>query len=325
MTTPVAPAPAGATATSAQMPAPQHNGNGANGKSQLPVQQPGRDDKGRFAPQEGPAQGGPPLPKAKLRIRDLELDEDAAYNEITRARQATRMLTAAQKSAAEAAELRKVYDAQRAKAKAGDESALDEFLSELSPDERKALLTKHVYSRFVEPEQLTPEQRELLEERQKRTAAEKQLAEHGKKAEEAEQKRERTEAIASLRAEILAAMESGRIPNAPGAIRRIAAKLDQFERRGLSLPLDEAARMARSEVGEETGEFAEAASIDDLRDLWGPERFTKVSAKWLHYFREKAQQQHKAAAPPRGVEPRTQARKHMTPQEFENMQRKGGR
>jgi hypothetical protein len=301
-----APAPTnGSAAATTQPAAPAPSRDVATGP-----QTPPRGADGKFAPRDEQA---PIDEDPEIDFGDMKLRRSQAKAELARARHASRLLTEAEKRAKAADESEKRYAERRTRAKE-DISVLFEDLG-LTPEQERALLSKHLYSKHIEPTQLTEEQRELRAAQAKlsRYEAEKKAA--GEKAQKEEAARLHNEEAAALEQEILEAAKAGRIPSARAAVRRIAAKLEQFESRGLSLPLEQVAAVVREEVGRETGEWVQAASIEERRELWGEPTFKAEEKKWRDYFLAKL----KTPPPPpsRHVpqEPSGERQK-LTPQEF---------
>jgi colicin import membrane protein len=305
-----APAPTnGSTAVTTQPAAPAPTKDVATGPQT--TEGPVRGPDGKFVPRDGqPAVDEDP----EIDFGDMKLRRSQAKAELARARHASRLLTEAEKRARAADDAEKRHAERRAKAKE-DISVLFEDLG-LTPEQERALLSKHLYSKHIEPTQLTEEQRELRAAQAKLSQyeAEKQAA--AEKARKEEAARLHNEEAAALEQEILEAAKAGRIPSARAAVRRIAAKLEQFESRGLSLPLEQVAAVVREEVGRETGEWVQAASIEERRELWGEPTFKAEEKKWRDYFLAKLKTPPMSASRPAPQEETGAERQKLTPQEF---------
>ena len=315
--TPAAPPPAnGASGAQKSAPSPaQKFVQGEAAKTVTPV----RNPDGKFASTDPKPAEVAPAPKAKLRIKDLELDEDAAYAEVQRGRQASKLLTEAQKRAAQS----EASDRERQEELAAlkkDPRSLVKLLkkSGLTDQEIRQHLMDLTYSEVVEPEQLTAEQKRIreLEGREAERAAkdneaaEKQRQEQDAKDDEA--------AAQSLEQEIMAAIDAGKIPPAKGAVRRIAQKVAALESRGLNLPLEQVAQLVRHEVGQEMSEFVAAAEVGDLKELMGPQVFREHVRKVVAWVKQQTSPGPLAASAqkPKVAQP-ARAEQKLTPQQFE--------
>ena len=309
--TPIAPviASTNGAASKAQPPAPKD-------APAAPAPQAGqpRAADGKFA---GPQPEAPP-PKARIKIRDYEADEDAAYAELQRGRQASRLLTEAEKRARVADEKEKA----RADAIASlKEGKFEKLFAEagLSADQERELLARYYYAKHVEPEQMSDDQKAFAREKTARETAEAKLKERETADARAADDRAAKEAETSLEAEITEAMEAGRIPKSKTAIRRIAAKLATFEARGQSPSLELVAGLVRADLGRDTGEFVASAKPEELKDLWGEATFKAHLKAMLDYGLAMIQPRVAGAQPARGIAaptPRPQKSQNLTPQQF---------
>lgn len=306
-TTPAAPAPSKDTATGPQT---------SSG--------PGRGPDGKFT-------SGTTAPPAPVHDEDPEVDlgdrklrRSALNSELARARQASKLLAEADKRARAAEEREKSWAERESKAKEDIGHLLDGL--GLSAEQEKALLAKRLYSRHIEPEQMTEEQRKLREYEQKLSAyeADKKAREDADK--KAADDKAHAEASAALEAEILQAANAGKLPgaepNAPGraaVIRKVAAKMAMYEGRNLNVPLEQVVSVVREETGRETGAFVASASVDELRELWGPEAFNKHAREVTNWVLAKLKSKANPAGPvskPRAA-PAPQTPERMTPQQFQ--------
>jgi hypothetical protein len=297
--------------------------NATPGKPAAPSPQ-SRDDAGRYAKGEAPAPKTPDE-DPEFDLGDRKMKRSALMSELGRARNASKILTEAQQRAAKAEALEKAHQERTSNLKGGGPKALVKHLSELgySTDEIREQLSGVLYSEFIEPEQLTAEQRRIrdLEARlSEREAAEKSAAEKQRLADE---EKSTAEAAASLEAEFSEAIKSGGLPPTKAAVRAVAAELARFEDRGISLSLDEAVRRVRERVGQDTGEYVASASLDELRALWGDKATSALLNKVLAWANAQVRSPTGPAARP---QPRpvaqTGERKRLTPQQFDDLMRK---
>lgn len=251
--------------------------------------------------------------KQKLKIRDLELDEEAAYREIQRGRQTSKLLTEAQKRAQMAEQKEAAIAAKQAKYKE-DLSALFE---DLGVDDNYAaqLAADYIYKKQILPQEMTPEQRRVaeLEAQLDNFKTEKQ------KQEEAQREAERQYVIQQesqrLQQELVEAAKAGKIPSTQYGMRKIAAKMLELESRGLSVPLEQVAQVVREESGQEFGEIAANAEIQDLRDWLGEANFKTMSKRILDYFLGQMQSP-KVTVQKSKVQSAPDDGKKLTPEEF---------
>jgi len=251
--------------------------------------------------------------KQKLKIGDLELDEEAAYREIQRGRQTSKLLTEAQKRAQMAEQKEAAIAAKQAKYKE-DLSALFE---DLGVDDNYAaqLAADYIYKKQILPQEMTPEQRRVaeLEAQLDNFKTEKQ------KQEEAQREAERQYVIQQesqrLQQELVEAAKAGKIPSTQYGMRKIAAKMLELESRGLSVPLEQVAQVVREESGQEFGQIAASAEIQDLRDWLGDANFKAMSKRILDYFLGQMQTP-KVTAQKSKVQSTPDDGKKLTPEEF---------
>lgn len=265
--------------------------------------------------QSTPQKAETPTPQAKpkLKIRELELDEEAAYREIQRGRQTSKLLTEAQKRAQLAEQKEQAIAAKQAKYKA-DLSALFE---DLGVDDNSAaqLAADYIYKKQILPQEMTPEQRRVaeLEAQLDNFKTEKQ------KQEEAQREAERQYIVEQesqrLQQELVEAAKAGKIPSTQYGMRKIAAKMLELESRGLSVPLEQVAQVVREESGQEFGQIAASAEIQDLRDWLGDANFKAMSKRILDYFLGQMQSP-KAATQKHKPQHVDDGGKRLTPEEF---------
>lgn len=252
--------------------------------------------------------------KQKLKIRDLELDEDSAYREIQRARQTARLLSEAQRRAEIAEQKEKALAEKQGKYK----QDLNSLFEDLGVDDATAadLAAQYIYKKQILPAEMTPEQRRVAEleaklaqyETEQKTFAEKQ----------AEQQRMQViqEESQKLQTELIEAAKAGKIPNTEYGMRKIAAKLLELEERGLSVPLEQVAAAVREESGREFGQIAASSDIADLREWLGDANFKAFSKKVLDYFLGQVQSAKTVTKPPPSGAASSTASQRMTPEEY---------
>lgn len=243
----------------------------------------------------------------------VKMRRSAAQREIERGKAATRLLTEAEKrnKAAEARE--KEWNERKAKKDA--DSLLEEL--GLSADEEREWLSKRMYGKHIAPSQMSPEQREMADLRAKLAARE--AADQKAQATAAEAKKQAIGKAESqkMHKAIIEAAEAGKIPKTRGAIQRIIAKALSFDERGMELPLEQIASIVRDEVAQDMGEYSDATSIEQRKEMLGPDRFKAERAKWLAYFNGLLPSA-KPVTQLRTVQPQASDKKTMTPQEFKD-------
>lgn len=316
-----------AAAPAAPAPAPT-NGATAPQKSAATVvpvlkdatgpQTPVRDPvTGKFAPVT-PKVEEKPAPKPRIKIKDIDLDEESAYAELMRGRQASKLLTEAQKKAAQAEQIERARNEEREALKKGP-GALKKYLKDAGLDDNqiRQYLTDLTYSEVIEPESLSEDQKA-------RRAAEAELekyrakeAEEKTKAEKAQQEAEAKQAEAQLETEIQEAIEAGSIPATKSAVRRIAGVVARYETKGINIPVAKAAEIAKQEIGKETGEFASSASVDQLIGLWGKGPVLALAKKFSEWAVSKRAEILKPPANPKPPPAVEVPKKKLTPQEFD--------
>ncbi len=318
---PTAPAPTNGSATKGQAPAaPAPTKDIATG-NQLPGA-PSRGTDGKFLPRAGDVEAKPPEAKAKLRIRDQEYDEDAAHSMIERGKQAGRLLTESQKRV-DAAEAKERADTERRRRvkESGDLSGVFEGL-DLTAEQERDILAKYLYGKHLEPAQMTEEQRAAREHQKRAEAAEGKLKDIETKAAVAEQQRAAIEARGALEKELLDAAKAGRIPGGMTAVRRVARKMEELEKRDLSVPLEQVVASVREDVGRETGEFVESADIAELKELWGEKAFKAHARKVQSYLLGQLRPGPTGPAAPTRQPMAQKPSQKLTPQQFLDMQSK---
>lgn len=283
--TPAAPAPNGSSGSQAPAgAAPKTDVATGQQKPVAPQGAPVRGPDGKFTKPGEPAPAEPAKPK--LRVKDLELDEDAAYSEIQRGRQASKHLTEAQKRM-EKAEALEAKRAERFKAYREDPDA---FFSDLGIDdaeERAKWASQYLYKKHIEPSQMSAEQRRIAELEQKLAGEEKRKAEEARQVEEAETQREQAAQAQNLKAELRSLIESGAMPKHPAAVKRVAEKIRAAEAKGLSISAPDAWASVQDEFRGDTGKYLEASSIDDLRRDMSPAAFKAHITKVIKFALDK--------------------------------------
>ncbi len=319
--------------TVAPTPAPAPT-NGSNGVHSAPTptpkadtasgpQTPTRGPDGKFQgkPQES---APPPHPeKRRIKIKDVELDEDAAYAEIQRARQSSKLLTEAQKRAEAADKKEREFRErlERVKTK-GD---LGELLKDLdlSPEEERKLLAGHLYSRHIEPEQLSPEQKRIRELEAQVAERQRQDEEGKQKEQSAAERQAQEEAFREVENEINAAIESGKLPKSRLLVQSVATWLRRAEAAGRSIPIEHAVQLGKEDAISVTGEVVDSSSVQELEALWGEKRLYEHATKMSRWLVSKLGQQ--AGTQRQSMPARPQAQqgkpKRLTPQEFLRLQR----
>jgi hypothetical protein len=305
-----APAPAAAPAA-----APT---NGAASKMTAPAASPPTKDTstGPQTPTETKANPAPPVDDdPEIDFGDIKLRRSAARREIERSKSTAKLLSDAERRnrAAEAIEKTR---AERVSKK--DIAALVEELG-LSPEEERQLLSERLYSRHIAPEQMTPEQRELAQLKEKLSARE---AADKKAADAAAAKRKESISLEEgkkLHAELIAAAEAGKIPKSRSVIKRIMDKAIAFDSRGMELPLEQLATLVRADLAHDVGAYTDATSIDERKSMMGPERFRAEEKKWHAHFKAMLKAPPVAQAiraPPQRTSDGKFKRDTLTPQEF---------
>ncbi len=280
---------------------------------------PQRDATGKFVGKEGK----PPEPKPKLRIKDLELDEEAAHSEIMRARALNKKFGEVAKEAEEAKRIRAEREAFREELKRDKHRALTKMLKAegFDADSIAEMLSGALYEEHIAPQEMTPEQRELAQ--LKRQLAEREAKE--KQAEEAAQKErltaEETQYAEQLQSEIGEAMQAGRLPQSPWAVREVALELENLERRGLSVPLDVVIARVKERGTQQMAEVIGGVEVDDLREMMPPEAFKALVVKFNRWLAAKRQSLNAQAAPKQPPASPPKPRQYLTPDQYLAMQR----
>lgn len=275
--------PSAAPATSAtpnlqQAPAPRADAAPAA------LGQPGRGPDGKFTshaskpPEAKPAEDDP-----EYDLGDgVRLRRSALKSELGRARSSSKLLTEARKEKEEAARLRSEYEAKRTRY-VDDLDAFFEDAGISDPDERARRVSKYIHEKFVKPESMTAEQRRIAElegELQKRQQAEKAQAEEKKKAEVAQLEKAEGE---RLRKQVAEMIKSGGLPMSAAAVKRVAERIATYEERGIELDPAQAAKLVRDELASDTSEILASAPVEELRELWGPEKFKVIASKFIQW------------------------------------------
>lgn len=309
--------------TAAPSPAPVVPQNGTAGPQTTTEAQPtGRDEKGRFqGQQEKPVE--PPKP-AKLKIKDIELEEEAAYREIQRGRQSTKLMTEAQRRL-EAADAKEKAQAERGQRYKSD---LSEFFKDqgFSAEDAKRLASEYLYKNVIEPSEMSPEARRIRElEAQLKEKAEREETEK-KSAEAAEQERVTKEQAAAIERELIDAMEGGVLPKDKSFIGLVSGEMAKFAERGVDISVAQGVKLAEEKLGRLGGKVLASADVEQLAAWLGKENFQQVALKFLSWSRTKlAGAQAQPQRPQATTQPTSAARKKLTPQEWWEAQRKGGK
>jgi hypothetical protein len=239
-----------------------------------------------------------------------------------RGRSSSKALTESMKRAAAAEQIEKDHAARRQRIKEkGDFGAALEGL-DLTPQQEEEMIAKYLYSRHIEPKQLTDDQRALRDLQKRAEAAESKLKAEEDTRSKAESLRVAKQEAASLETEILEAAKAGRIPGDKAAIRRIAAKMEMLESKGMRLPIEQVAAVVRDDVGRETGEFVASASLEELKDLWGDAVFKTHARKMRDYLLAQLKPGPTGPTIKARPDPTQRPKGPMTPQQFLEITRK---
>lgn len=242
--------------------------------------------------------------------------------ELGRAREAAKFATEWQKTKAEKDRLEQ-REKERIEALKANPRALAKYLrEEVGLDDKafRTALTEVYHGEIIEPEQMTEDQKRAAAAEAQLEKYRKAEAEAKAKAEKDAHEKEAQEAEAALESEIQQAIEKGSIPATKAAVRRIAAVMARYEAKGAKVTVEQAAQLAKREIGSETGEFAAAGSVDQLIELWGKPAVLALAKKmsaWATSERAKL-----LKAPENKPAPRSEPVKKMTPQQFAEWERK---
>lgn len=261
---------------------------------------------------EGEAKAKPEL--KKLKIRDLEMDEEAAYKEIQRARHTNKLLSEAQKRAEMADQKEKALAAKTEKYK----QDLNALFEDLGLDDATAadLAANYIYKKQILPAEMSPEQKRVMELEARLSQYEEEKKTFAQRQEEAQRAQAIREEGERLQAELIQAAKAGKIPNTQYGIRKIASKMLELEERGLSVPLEQVAAAVREESGREFGEIAASSDVSELREWLGDANFKAFSKKVLDYFLGQVQSTKTNTKPPSVGNTNSTASQRMTPEEY---------
>lgn len=283
MSTAAPAAPASNGSSGAQAPAavaPKADVATGQQKPTAPQGAPVRGADGKFAK---PGEAAPAeTPKPKLRVKDLELDEDAAYSEIQRGRQASKHLTESQKRLEKAEALERAHQ-ERRKLFREDPDAFFADAGFESEEERAKWASQYLYKKHIEPSQMSAEQRRIAELEQKLAGEEKRKAEEARQVEEAETQREQAAQAQTLRTELRSLIESGAMPKHPAAVKRVAEKIRAAEAKGLTISAPDAWASVQDEFRGDTGKYLESSSVEDLRRDMTPAAFKVLASKVIKW------------------------------------------
>lgn len=334
MSTTPAPAPTGNGAAATQTPAaPAAPKKDTATGPQTPAtgEQPRRPD-GKYDTKPKDAAAPPPVDEdPEIDLGGVKMRRRAALSEIERGRQASKLLAQAQKAQAEAQRLNSARDSAIAKAKAAGDIGEVIRLLDLPPDQERALITKYVHSKFVEPQQLTEEQRRLRELEAERDKLKADADARAKAETDAKRKAEIAEAGKGLESELLEAAKAGKIPGAgePGspaavaALKRVAAKLDFYAEKGLDISVDQAVGLVRQDIAQDMAPYIMSSDIGELREVMGPAAFRAHMERMLDYAQSLVRPKQEAPKPRQPAAPPAESKKTLTPQEFlEEMRRR---
>ncbi len=274
-----------------QKPSQSSNGTSAPQAGAMGVT---RGPDGKFLPQNGTASAteapkageATATPKPRIKIKDLEVDEDAAHSEIMRGRQALKTLTDSQKFNAQAEQRLARAEALEQKYAAADawreklNSDPEAFFKDagLTPEQERAILSKRLYG-HLQSDEMTPEQRELQEYKAKLSRYEEAEKSAAQKAEEDAHNSQVENQRATIHAEIMEALEGGRVPKARSAVQRMAQKVALFEEKNQPISISQAAEFVRADLVRETGHIINDASIDELIEVWGQSAYDAFEKK----------------------------------------------
>lgn len=273
-----------------------------------------RAPDGKFAK----AEAAEPAAPAKLRIKDLELDEESAHAEIMRGRANGRVLTEAQKRLQRAEQLEQGH-AKRLDSYKSDLSQLFKDAG-LSPEDAKRIASEYLYKNHIEPGTLTPEQTALREAQAKLQSYEAKEKEAAEARTKTEQETTYTEQAKEIEQVILGALKSGDVPSSRYAVARMASKMEAYERRGAQLSPEQVAGLVREDYGQEFGQMFGEASVDDIRALVGDKAFRPFVRKVLAWgLAQGPKDPTKTTARAAHSPPSADARKRITPQQFQDL------
>lgn len=232
-------------------------------------------------------------PKAAPSAELFEVKVDGKVIKMTRDEliQHASMGHAAQKRFQEAAQLRKQTEAVVGKLR--DPKSVIQALQDpalgLNKDQIREAFEEWYSREFIEPEQLTPEQRKLREAEdkiRKFEEAEKSRAEEKRKAEEEAMT---SQAREQLQNQIIEALDTGSLPKTNFTVRRLAYWIQRNHANGFDAPTEVLVSQVKNEFNQNMRDMVEASDGDVLIKLLGDSIIQKIRKYDLDQLRKTRQ------------------------------------
>lgn len=185
------------------------------------------------------------------------------------------------------------------------ETLLDPSLG-LSKDQIKERFEEWYAKEFIEPEQLSPDQRKIREYEQKL-----QKYAQDEKSREAEKAKAHEESLTSqareeIQNEIIAALDTGKLSKTNASIRRLAKWISINQSNGFNAPPDVLVAQVKKEISQEIRDLTEASDGDVLVQMLGDgviQKLRKYDLEQLRKMRGQSAPQAPAPTPKRDETP----------------------
>lgn len=265
-------APAGAPAPSA--PAPSAPPTQAGAKPGAP--------QGGAEPADNTPNGvaNPPAPEkpAKPQVKEYKINGKIVKLTEEERDQYVSLGFASDERFKTAAQLRKQAEAVISKLRNPD-SVIDALMDPalgLSKDQIRAKFEEWYDREFIAPEKLSPEQKELLEAKEKVRKYEEAEKERNLEKDRAQQEAMTTEAREALQTQIIQALETGKLPKTNFTIRRLAYWMQRNQANGFNAPTEVLIGQVKNEINSNLRDLVEASDGDVLIGILGDSIIDKI-------------------------------------------------
>jgi hypothetical protein len=259
------------------------NNSSSSSKSDNSSQDSGRNSSGSVEPLD------PKSTKAVAKPADelFELTVDGKPVKWTKAQVIAYASKAhvADKKFEEASQLRKEHESIRDMAKKDPMGALAKMLG-ISEDELQDPIEQFYNKKWIEPETLTPEQRELKRYREQEKQREAEAAEQKQRDEQAAGEKLTAQHREILQKNIISALEASGLPKTPYYASRMAFHMGQNMKRGWDAPQEIIIEAVKSE---HNSALAQMASLppEEIIKVMGNDFVNKIRAYDLKLLRER--------------------------------------
>lgn len=143
-----------------------------------------------------------------------------------------------------------------------------DWIEDIAGDEKLTKWAEKKLMKLIELQQMSPEQRELMDERAKRTKLEKDLQTREEREQESRREYLRQEASVDLDQQIDSAFKAASLPMTPSRLERVAQYMDaSLNATGTLLGADKALTRVTQEIRRDASELLESMKPEELREF----------------------------------------------------------